>query len=70
MKKLALRKDLATLNATQRVALVDALLSLKSAGKYDKYAGLHDAYFSDAHGNPFFFPWLTHRSVTCLTSGI
>ena len=59
MKTLTLRKNLTALDDTQRDALVEAFLSLKDAGKYDKYADQHDTYFGDAHGNPFFFPW--HR---------
>lgn len=59
MKKIACRKDLTTLTDTQRNTLVSALLTLKSNGKYDKYADQHDTYFSTAHGNPFFYPW--HR---------
>lgn len=59
MKKLHLRKDLTDLSGTERDALRDAILALKTQGKYDKYADQHDTYFNDAHGNPFFFPW--HR---------
>lgn len=59
MKKIACRKNLVDLTDTQRDALVNALLSLKADGKYDKYADQHDTYFDTAHGNPFFYPW--HR---------
>ena len=59
MKKIHLRRDLTDLSGTQRDTLRDALLTLKTQGKYDKYADQHDTYFGDAHGNPFFFPW--HR---------
>jgi len=59
VKKIACRKDLTTLTDDQRQSLVDALLQLKSEGKYTKYPDQHDTYFGDAHGNPFFFPW--HR---------
>lgn len=59
MQKIACRKDLTTLTDIQRTTLVNALLSLKSDGKYDKYADQHDTYFGDAHGNAFFYPW--HR---------
>lgn len=59
MKKISCRKSLVDLSDTQRTALVNALLTLKSDGEYDKYADQHDTYFGDAHGNPFFYPW--HR---------
>ncbi len=59
MNKIACRKNLVDLNDSQRDALVNALLSLKNDGKYDKYADQHDTYFGTAHGNPFFYPW--HR---------
>ncbi len=59
MKNIALRKDLTDLSGTERTALVNALLSLKTSGKYNKYSDQHDSYFGDAHGNEFFFPW--HR---------
>ncbi len=59
MKKIVCRKDLTALTDAQRTALVNAFLTLKSDGKYDKYADQHDTYFGDAHGNPFFYPW--HR---------
>ena len=59
MIKIACRKNLISLSNSQRTTLVNALLQLKSEGKYDKYADQHDTYFNDAHGNPFFYPW--HR---------
>lgn len=59
MKKIACRRDLTALTDTQRTVLVNALLSLKTQGKYDKYPDQHDTYFGNAHGNPAFYPW--HR---------
>jgi len=59
MQKIACRKNLVDLDDAQRDALVNAFLSLKSDGKYDKYADQHNDYFDTAHGNPFFYPW--HR---------
>ena len=59
MIKIACRKNLTALSDAQRTSLVNALLSLKSQGKYDKYADQHHTYFGSAHGNPFFYPW--HR---------
>ncbi|MBX2868401.1 MAG: tyrosinase family protein [Acidiferrobacterales bacterium] len=59
MKKIACRKNLVDLSDAERDALVNAFLSLKSDGGYDKYSDHHDTYFGSAHGNPFFYPW--HR---------
>ena len=59
MIKISCRKNLTSLSDAQRTSLVNALLQLKSDGKYDKYADQHDTYFGNAHGNPAFYPW--HR---------
>ena len=54
-------RTVSKLYTTQRTALVDAILLLKTQGKYDKYAyaDQHDTYFGNAHGNTAFYPW--HR---------
>ncbi len=59
MKPLTCRRDLTTLSAPERTALVNAFLQLSTDGGYDKYADQHDTYFGNAHGNPGFYPW--HR---------
>jgi tyrosinase len=66
---MAIRKDQATLSATEKNQFVDAVLDLKANGKYDQYVRWHrDSMhidpntgdeLMDAHSGPAFFPW--HR---------
>ncbi|MEU9354191.1 tyrosinase family protein [Streptomyces griseoloalbus] len=61
------RKDAATLTATERRRFVNALLEVKRRGEYDEFVRTHLAYYSSdgerglrtAHMAPSFLPW--HR---------
>jgi tyrosinase-like protein len=59
------RKDLARLTPAERTAFVNAVLSLKASGKYDRYNTIHSATMDPGgvmvHGMPLFFPW--HRQL-------
>jgi tyrosinase len=72
------RKNVRSLSAPERQALVNALLELKAQGKYDKFVHWHhhvmqpavlpfeprDAnYRNGAHRGPAFLPW--HREFLC-----
>lgn len=53
------RKNLTRLTLAERQAFVNALLTLKSNGDYDKYVTQHQGAMGHGHGGPAFFPW--HR---------
>jgi tyrosinase len=61
------RKDAATLTATEKRRFVNALLEVKRRGEYDEFVRTHIAYYSSdgerglrtAHMAPSFLPW--HR---------
>lgn len=53
------RKNLTRLTLAERQAFVNALLTLKANGEYDKYVAQHQGAGGHGHGGPAFFPW--HR---------
>ncbi|MFE0177627.1 tyrosinase family protein [Streptomyces sp. NPDC059002] len=64
---MAVRKNQANLSAAERRAFIDALLTLKARGAYDKYVEVHDYFATNdlddaertGHSAPSFLPW--HR---------
>jgi hypothetical protein len=59
------RKNLAKLTPAERLAFVNAVLALKTSGKYDVYTTIHAQTMDPGgvmvHGMPLFFPW--HRQL-------